>query len=214
MRVSADRTMKGQGRWNRCEDISNQERPRPALESRHEHRHDPGAAMRGLLRRNQFSHRDNGLPHPLDGGAAVRPRHLKQGNRGCGQCPHFGSRTGPYRCRTGPDSVCFGGSPVFARAGTRFESHLGHVFSLFRGLWASECAQTVHLWAPSGAFFVGGRCCGRRLLLVVSGSGGAAYSFMARSAANCMTGRWLGERCCLCWFAFLDVMTVHGDVAR
>ena len=31
-----------------------------------------------------------------------------------------------------------------SRAGTRFESHLGHVFSLFRGLWASECAQTVH----------------------------------------------------------------------
>ena len=52
------------------------------------------------------------------------------------------------------------------------------------------------------------------LLLLVSGSGGAVYSFMARGAASCMTGRWLGERCCLCWFAFLDVMTVHGDVAR
>ena len=52
------------------------------------------------------------------------------------------------------------------------------------------------------------------LLLVVSGSGGAGYLFMVGSAANCMTGRWLGERRCLCWFAFLDVMTVHGDVAR
>ena len=49
-------------------------------------------------------------------------------DRGCGHCPHFGSRTGSDWCRTGPDSVCFGGSPVFARAGTRLESHLGHVF--------------------------------------------------------------------------------------
>jgi hypothetical protein len=53
------------------------------------------------------------------------------------------------------------GSGGFAGAGTRFESHLGHVFSLFRGLWASECAQAVHMGAPSGAFFVGGHCCGR-----------------------------------------------------
>ena len=29
-----------------------------------------------------ISFRDNGLPHPLDGGAAVRPRHLKQGIEG------------------------------------------------------------------------------------------------------------------------------------
>ena len=31
--------------------------------------------------------------------------------------------------RIGPDSGCLRGSPVFARAGARFESHLGHVFS-------------------------------------------------------------------------------------
>jgi hypothetical protein len=29
----------------------------------------------------------------------------------------------------------------------------GPVFPLFRGLLASESAQTVHLWAPLGAFF-------------------------------------------------------------
>ena len=144
-----------------------------------------------------------------------RPQDGRDGQKGgCAQCAHPGLRIGSYWCRTGPDSVCFGGRPVFAGAGTRFESHLGHVFSLFRGLLASECAQTVHLWAPSGAFLLPGRYCGRRLLLVVSGSGGAAYSFMARGAASCMTGRWLGERCCRCWFAFLDGMTVHGDVAR
>ena len=31
----------------------------------------------------------------------------------------------------------------------------------FRGWWASECAQSVHCWAPSGAFLFPGRCCGR-----------------------------------------------------
>ena len=46
----------------------------------------------------------------------------------------FGSgRTGVGLGRTA--EVC-GGSSGFAGAGTRFESHLGHVFSLFRGLWA------------------------------------------------------------------------------
>jgi hypothetical protein len=41
-------------------------------------------------------------------------------------CPHFGPRTGSYWGRTGPDSACFRGSPVFARVGIQFESHLGH----------------------------------------------------------------------------------------
>ena len=45
------------------------------------------------------------------------------------------------------------GSGGSSRVGARFESHLGHVFSLFRGLLASECGQTVHLWTPSVALF-------------------------------------------------------------
>ena len=53
---------------------------------------------------------------------------------GCGHCPHFGLRTGSYIGRTGPDSACFRDFPVFVRAGMQSESHLGHVFSLFRGL--------------------------------------------------------------------------------
>jgi hypothetical protein len=28
-----------------------------------------------------------------------------------------------------------------------------HVFSLFRGVGAADCTQTVHIWAPSGALF-------------------------------------------------------------
>jgi hypothetical protein len=60
-----------------------------------------------------------------------------------------------YWGRIGRDSACFPGHPVFSRAGVRYESHLGLVFSLFRGLWASECAQPVHMRSPSGALFVG-----------------------------------------------------------
>ena len=71
-------------------------------------------------------------PHPVNAGSG-RLGRLCGESWGCGQCPHFGSRTGPYWCRTGPDSVCFGGSPVFARAGTRFESHLGHSVSAGQG---------------------------------------------------------------------------------
>lgn len=35
------------------------------------------------------------------------------------------------------------------------------------------------------------------------GSGVARYRFMVGRAAHCMTWRWLGERCCLGWFALL-----------
>ena len=108
----------------------------------------------------------------------------------------------------------FPGESSVCGEGMQFESHLGHVFSLFRGLWAAECVQAVYFMAPlRGPFLLVAVSVAGWLLLLISGSGGAAYSFMARSAANCMTGRWLGEMCCLCWFAFLDVMTVHGDVA-
>jgi hypothetical protein len=46
--------------------------------------------------------------------------------RGCAQCAHPGLRIGSYWWRIGPDSAGFRGSPALARAGTRFESHLGH----------------------------------------------------------------------------------------
>ena len=72
--------------------------------------------------------------------------------------------------------------PVFARAGMQFESHLGHVFSLFRGLWAAECVQISFYGPLRGPIFVGGRC-----LVSCLGKGAAGYTFMAGSAANCMT---------------------------
>ena len=54
------------------------------------------------------------------------PRVISKMNSGCVHCPHFASRTEPYMGRTGPDSGCFRGSPVFTGAGMQFESHLGH----------------------------------------------------------------------------------------
>ena len=54
--------------------------------------------------------------------------------RVCAQCAHLCRRTGSYSGRTGSDSGGFLEFPVFARVGMRFESHLGHVFPLFRGL--------------------------------------------------------------------------------
>jgi hypothetical protein len=49
--------------------------------------------------------------------------------RKCGQCPHFSLRIGSYSGRFGPDCLCFLEFPVFAGAGMRFESHLGHSVS-------------------------------------------------------------------------------------
>ena len=115
-------------------------------------------------------------------------RHFAAQNlseRGCGQCPHFWLRTRSYIGRTGPDCLCFLEFPVFAGAGMRFESHLGHVFSLFRGLLASECAQIVHLWAPSGAFFIGGRCGGRLPPSIAGATGCCSLPVHGRS--------WLGR---------------------
>jgi hypothetical protein len=78
------------------------------------------------------------------------------GDWGCGQCPHFGSRTGPYRCRIGPDWRCFRGSSGYSRAGTRFESHLGHMFSLVRGFLVFFRVHIVHTLASDLMF----RVCG------------------------------------------------------
>jgi hypothetical protein len=71
---------------------------------------------------------------------------------GCAQCAHLGPRTVPYRCRTGPDFVCFGGSSVFASPGTRFDSHLGHSVSAVprpvSSLGVDKTAQSVDSGVP------------------------------------------------------------------
>ena len=105
----------------------------------------------------------------------------KRAKRGCAQCAHPGLRIGSYWCRTGPDCGCFRGSGGNSRAGTRFESHLGHVFSLFRGLWASECAQTVHFMGP----------CGGPFLLVAVAVAGGSFSWF-RAAVALLTRSWPG----------------------
>ena len=124
---------------------------------------------------------------PLSSPPACRPLTRRPHKSGDRQCPHFGSRTGPYQCRTGPDCGGFRGSGEYSGAGTRFVSHLGHVFSLFRGLWAAECVQISFYGPLRGPIFVGGRCCGWVAPSLGLDSGVAAYSFMAGSAWNCMT---------------------------
>jgi hypothetical protein len=74
----------------------------------------------------------------------------------------------------------------------RFESHLGHVFSLFRGLWAAECVQISFYGLLRGPFLLVAVAVWRLLLLTWT-SGVAAYSFMVGSAWNCMTRCELGS---------------------
>jgi hypothetical protein len=92
--------------------------------------------------------------------------------------------------RTQPDSAYFRRFPLFPGEGMQFESHLGHVFSLFRGLWAAERVQ-ISFMGP----------CGGPILLVPAGlaaptlgldSGVAVYFFMAGSVWYCMTSCELG----------------------
>lgn len=109
---------------------------------------------------------------------------------GCAHCAHFGRRIGSYWGRIGPDWRCFREFPLFARDGVRFESHLGHVFSLFRGLWASECAQAVHLWAPSGPFLVVAVVVAGVLLACLADGFDACYLFIVACGVGCMT--WPG----------------------
>ena len=135
---------------------------------------------------------DKKEPHPFIAGCGRWSESFEAAKSACGQCPHFGLRIGSYMGRIGPDSACFRGRPVFARAGMQFESHLGHVFSLFRGLWASECGQILTCGPLRGPF-----------CWPVLGPGGsssdlssgvAGYLFMDGSVRNCMTWLKAGER--------------------
>ena len=84
---------------------------------------------------------------------SVSSSSAKWAKKKSGQCPHFTLGTGSYSRRTASDCLCFREFPVFARAGTRFESHLGH--SVSAGQTGLE-PQSVHklCWmGPSGALF-------------------------------------------------------------
>jgi hypothetical protein len=104
-------------------------------------------------------------PPPFVAGCGRWTESFQAANWGCVQSTHFGLRTGSYWCRTGPYSACFRGSPVFAGEGMQFESHLGHVFSLFRGLWASECVQISFMGPCGGPFLLVAVAVWRLLLL-------------------------------------------------
>ena len=79
-----------------------------------------------------FKWRTRCCPRPLIGGTWLSLEVAwNMAKKKCGQCPHSGLRTGSYIGRTGSDCLRFLEFPVFARAGMRFESHLGH--SVFAG---------------------------------------------------------------------------------
>ena len=68
---------------------------------------------------------------------------------GVSLCTFWASNVG----RIGPDPAefrMFPGSPVITGEGMQFESHLGHVFSPFRGLRAADCVQ-ISFMGPYGA---------------------------------------------------------------
>ena len=159
-------------------------------------------------------HRDNGLPHPLDGGAAVRPRHLKQGIEGVDTVHTLAVGLGRTTAGLGRTGDVFGGVASIQRLEPGSSPTSGTCFPC-SGACGPLSVHKLFTDGPlRGPFLLVAVAVAGGSFLVVSGSGGAGYSFMAGSSANRMTGRWLGERCCLCWFAFRDVMTVHGDDAR
>ena len=85
---------------------------------------DTPCRMKARFRRNFAA--SQRLVHFSGGG-------IKVAKRGRAQCAHLGLRIRLYRHRTGPHCGCFWGSGGFSRVGARFESHRGHVLSLFRG---------------------------------------------------------------------------------
>ena len=127
-------------RWNHYEDSRDQGCCAACTGIRDERGHDPVAATRGLIRQDQSS-QDKEEPHPFDAGCGSWREAFDAENRGCGQCPHIWLRAGPYIGRIGPDSACFRDFPVVAGPGVRFESHLGHVFSLVRGVLLLMCGH-------------------------------------------------------------------------
>ncbi len=79
----------------------------------------------------------------------------------------------------------------------QFESHLGHVFSLFRGLWASECVQISFYGPLRGPFLLVVIVVAGALLAYLVGCFGACYLFIVVHGVGYMTGS--GCRClCLC----------------
>lgn len=65
---------------------------------------------------------------------------------------HRSDRPG-FAVFSGIPSVCKGRNAVRVPSRAQY-------FRKSKACWTAECAHFVRLWAPSGAFFNGGRCCG------------------------------------------------------
>ena len=107
-------------------------------------------------RRQSRPPRPEGLPHSTSWCIKLRNKV------GCAQCAHLGLRIRLGRRRTGPDWGGFRGRPVFFKGWRPVRvPPRAQCFRRSVAFFASECAHFVHLWAPSGAFFIVGRWCGQ-----------------------------------------------------
>jgi hypothetical protein len=137
---------------------------------------------------------------------AVPRRCSESGKKGCGQCPHFWLRTRPYIGRFGPDSVCFRGSPMFARAGIQFESHLGHSMTpRQRGFCFN--VWTLTLLGPSDA--VRGLCLAPRGPIRLCGWRGQALAGGPSACWNLgYVASFLAVPLASCWSSFMATSCV------
>ena len=143
MQPSTDRTMKGGGAG--MQSLETQRAVRTCPGGRTERGQDQVAAAVELLRQDQvFQGKEAPRPVTAGCGWGVFGGEIW----GCGQCPHFGSRTGPCRRRTGSDCGGFRGSGGNVRARTRFESHLWHSVSAGQGLFGAFFVWTVSTLSP------------------------------------------------------------------
>jgi hypothetical protein len=71
----------------------------------------------------------------------------RRANLGCGQCPHFGSRTGSYVGRIGPDSHVSEGAQCLQREECGSSPASG-TFSHVRGVFCFRCVHIFPLRVP------------------------------------------------------------------
>ena len=132
-----------------------------------------------------ISFRDNGLPHPLDGGAAVRPRHLKQGIEGVDTVHTLAVGLGRTTAGLGRTGDVFGGVASIQRLEPGSSPTSGTCFPC-SGAFEPLSVHNFSLMGPAGPIFVGGRCCGRWLLLCGRRFGPCSQS-MGACGLNYMT---------------------------
>jgi hypothetical protein len=162
MGLSADRTVKGmKGGGVVMRSLETQCVVRACPGVRNGRGQDQVAAVGDLPRQDQvFQGKEE--PHPV---TAVRlfGGSLRWEKWGCGQCPHSRSRTGQYRCRSGPDSLCFGEKSSVCKGWNPVRvPPRAQCFLCSETCWPLKVHRLFTCGPLSGPFSSGGRCGGRR----------------------------------------------------